>query len=358
MITENSVEFELAEVLETYIKTYQWIPTDASQKIDKSTTDDLFSIRVRTYNEEEGRPFLARPCNSNIKQIPLVGEHVLVFRAINQESTTDKRRGQWYYFPAISIQSAVNNNSLPGIARNRGNDVNEVPQNIAEKPLGETFEEQVVSPLQPYEGDILIEGRFGNSIRLGSTIQLNSSATIDDIDKRYTLSPSWNGNLNSDPIIILSNGQINKKNKEFVVESFDTDQASLYLTSTQQVSDAGINLELNKHTSISEFDTSQLIGSANRIVLSAKTDSIILNGSKRISLISREGTRLGKDDASNPIVKGKELKEILADLINAILAGVVYEPAGIISTPLQKQKLLDIRAKLNNINSKNHFLDI
>lgn len=352
MITENSVEFELAEVLETYNKTYQWIPTDASQKIDKSTTDDLFSIRVRTYNEEEGRPFLARPCNSNIKQIPLVGEHVLVFRAINQESTTDKRRGQWYYFPAISIQSAVNNNSLPGIARNRGNDVNEVPQNIAEKPLGETFEEQVVSPLQPYEGDILIEGRFGNSIRLGSTIQDASNSS------RYTLSPSWNGNSNSDPIIILANGQVNKKNKEFVVESFDTDQASLYLTSTQQVSDAGINLELNKHTSISEFDTSQLIGSANRIVLSAKTDSIILNGSKRISLISREGTRLGKDDASNPIVKGKELKEILADLINAILAGVIYEPAGITSTPKQKQKLLDIRAKLNNINSKNHFLDI
>jgi len=207
MITENSVEFELAEVLETYNKTYQWIPTDASQKIDKSTTDDLFSIRVRTYNEEEGRPFLARPCNSNIKQIPLVGEHVLVFRAINQESTTDKRRGQWYYFPAISIQSAVNNNSLPGIARNRGNDVNEVPQNIAEKPLGETFEEQVVSPLQPYEGDILIEGRFGNSIRLGSTIQDASNSS------RYTISPSWNGNLNSDPIIILANGQVNKKIK-------------------------------------------------------------------------------------------------------------------------------------------------
>jgi hypothetical protein len=39
--------------------------------------------------------------------------------------------------------------------------------------LGETFNENNVlnnRPLLPYEGDIIYEGRFGNSIRFGSTV--------------------------------------------------------------------------------------------------------------------------------------------------------------------------------------------
>ena len=73
------------------------------------------------------------------------------------------------------------------------------------------FEEKIVSPLQPFEGDVLLEGRWGNSIRLGSTgTQPND---------RYSLTSQFTGDSSTDPIIILSNHQVNKKNKEFVVES-------------------------------------------------------------------------------------------------------------------------------------------
>ena len=347
MIYENSVEFGLAEVVEIYDKTYKWIPADASSKLDRSTTDDLFSISVRSYNEEEQQPFVARPANPNVKQIPLIGEHVLVFRSINQESTTDKKRGQWYYFPAISLQSGINNNSLPGVARNRGNDVNEVPEDIAKIVGSEKFDEKIVSPLQPFEGDVLIEGRFGNSIRLGSTGKNDS--------ERYTKERNYSGTNSTDPIIILSNGQLNKKNKEFVVESFEDDQASLYLTSTQQISDNGIQLDFNKHTAVSEFNTSQLIGSADRIILNSKSYSVILNSSNRISLIATEGVRIGSDNASEPMILGDKLESVLIKILDIIQAGGINSAGK--TTPIRIADIQTLRTTINEIRSNKHFLD-
>ena len=277
----------------------------------------------------------------------MIGEHVLVFRSINQESTTDKKRGQWYYFPAISLQSGINNNSLPGVARNRGNDVNEVPDDIATKDLGKEFDEQVISPLQPYEGDVLIEGRFGNSIRLGSTGKNDS--------ERYTKERNYSGTNSTDPIIILSNGQLNKKNKEFVVESFEDDQASLYLTSTQQISDNGIQLDFNKHTAVSEFNTSQLIGSADRIILNSKSDSVILNSSNRISLIATEGVRIGSDNASEPMILGDKLESVLIKILDIIQAGGVNSAGK--TTPIRIADIQTLRTTINEIRSNKHFLD-
>ena len=83
-------------------------------------------------------------------------------------------------------------------------------------PPGKTFEEKVISPLQPYEGDLLIEGRWGNSIRFGSSVNTSSE---------YTVNSNWSG-TNGSPIIILSNKRSNKPQKEFVVEDINTDGSS------------------------------------------------------------------------------------------------------------------------------------
>jgi len=67
--------------------------------------------------------------------------------------------------------------------------------------------------------------------------------------------------------------------------------------------------------------------------------------------------RIGSESANHPLVKGDELKNILSELINIMVAGVIYTPAGIVSTPLELDKLFTLREKLGNINSKNHYLD-
>lgn len=335
MPTSNTVIFKLAEVVNTYEDTYKY----STEQID-----NLFKIDVQTYGELESRILSARPANPNIKQIPLNGEHVIIFSGLQQESNDSKKRNQWYYLPAYAIQSAINNNALPGVSRLRGDQ--EDPNEVYNQPLGKSFEEKQISPLQPYEGDLLIEGRFSNSIRLGSTVKENN----------YTIAPSWSGNENGDPIIIISNGHNNKPNKEFTVESFDNDHASIYLTSTQKLDTISLSTGLTKSRSLNDFNTSQLIGDADRIILRAKSDSIILDTPNRITLNTPD-LRIGSESANHPLVKGDELKNILSELINIIVAGVIYTPAGIVSTPLELDKLFTLREKLGNINSKNHYLD-
>jgi hypothetical protein len=78
----------------------------------------------------------------------------------------------------------------------------------------------------PYMGDVIYEGRWGNSIRFGSTVKSKS---------QYSNPWSRSGN-NGDPITIVRNGQ-NKLANEFgaepITENIKNDLSSIYLTSTQ-----------------------------------------------------------------------------------------------------------------------------
>jgi hypothetical protein len=58
----------------------------------------------------------ARPSISMYLQIPLIGEHVLIFNAYNQETTLTNTGIQWYYFKPYAIQSNINANLVPGIS--------------------------------------------------------------------------------------------------------------------------------------------------------------------------------------------------------------------------------------------------
>mgnify|MGYP003132978447 FL=1 len=326
------VNFLLAEVIQNNI-------SDTYKEDDKS---NFGSVIVRTYDERKTQELICRPANPRHNDIPLIGEHVLIFQGTNQFSTVDKFRRQWYYFPAYNIQSNVNHNALPGIAEAQTSNVNAIGEQL---PLGESFKEKEVSQLQPYEGDTIIQGRFSNSIRLGSTVN----------NGNYTLQPTWGGDTDGDPIIIISNAHKDLKDKKFTIESFKEDFSSLYLTSMQQLIDLKLYRNPTKSSPITSFKTSQFIADANRIILRAKTDSIILDSPNRITLGSPE-IRIGAESAGHPLVKGDKLRMILNDLVAVISAGVIG-PAGIASAPLQQGKLINILKDIGELNSNFHYFD-
>jgi hypothetical protein len=205
----NEIRWDVAEVLE-YDNTYQYAPpTDQSS----GNTNNLFAIKVRTatavFNAEV---FYVRPSNINLKQIPLVGEFVLIYKTFNEYTSKSRRREGWYYVTTIDVHSNINENLLPGITGNL------TDTEIANIKPGKTFKSKAVSPLQPYEGDYLLEGRFGNSIRFGSSINTSFPETY------YHASPTWlspSSDNDGDPIIILANGRKNLTNKEFVIENIE-----------------------------------------------------------------------------------------------------------------------------------------
>lgn len=310
-MSSRRIEWDVAEVIE-YDYTYRYIPNDQTN----STVDKLFALKVRscsTYFND--KLILARPSNINMKQIPLIGEFVLIYKTFNQQATTDQWREGWYYVSSIDIQSSINHNMLPGLSDGARQ------QDIDETKPGQTFNQKAISPLQPYEGDFLIEGRFGNSIRFGNTV----STTYPD--GYYYKAPTWftpggqnsSNILQSDPIITISNGRINKQGREFVVEDLENDASSLYLTSTQQLDTLILSKDLTVHNN--SFAGSQFVGVADRVILRAKQDIVIIDSEEGIVLNTPNEVYIGGEDASEPLAHGLVLQRILQLIVQAIGAG-------------------------------------
>jgi hypothetical protein len=145
----------------------------------------------------------------------------------------------------------------------------------------------------------------------------------------------------SSPIIILSNRKPSTP-KKFTLENVNDDYSSLYLTSPgQEIKTIQLSKELTRSNG---FSGSQLVGSADKIVLQAKTGTIVLDAFKRISMNADE-ILLGSEGATSPLVKGEILKQILQHIISAIRAGVIG-PAGAYSIPTPGSWELSLQQKV------------
>lgn len=320
----------VAEVIsDASISTYK-------QNIDGQKSNKLYQIRCRLIsNDVTKNECDAYPADINLKRIPLVGEHVLIFRAYSDDSRYTSKKPAWYYLSNVAISTNINNNSIPGIS---GRD-------LEESPIGTTFEEQTIPAMQPYEGDVLFQGRFGNRIRLGSTVK-NS--------KTYDRLPTWSKGNDGDPIIILStNKSRDVSDASFSVEHAEQDAASLYLTSTQQINALKITKPLTIHNS---FDGSQFIGVADRIILRAKRDIAVIDSEKGIVLNTPNNIYIGGEKASQPMVHG----DVLLDVLSKILDHLQFVPiqcGELTGGFLSKTQLASARQRLNDLVSSKYRME-
>ena len=131
-----------------------------------------------------------------------------------------------YYFPPIAIHKSPTSNALPNAVTDKGDFFQ-----------GSYFKENInIRPLRPYEGDVLVEGRWGNSIRFGSTV-----------DNQKTLFPNYWSNMGEkgNPITIIRNGQNpgtqspQDENPRLpyihIIEDIQNDDATIALCSNQQI---------------------------------------------------------------------------------------------------------------------------
>ena len=205
---------------------------------------DSTRIEDRNINSYDG---VAKPYFPQISYIPLENEIVNVFRLPSWKVTFDKTKKIHYYFPPINIWSHPHHNTVPtpeqyvdeGESISPADDYKQnfsrrnIPKDI-EIPLGDYFAEKTdIKPLLPYEGDHILQGRFGNSIRFGST-----SRGIDiPENQKNPWSNGAKGNI-GDPITIIRNGQsIGADSEGWIpgIENIHFDPASIYLTSNQKL---------------------------------------------------------------------------------------------------------------------------
>jgi hypothetical protein len=337
----RAIEWDVAEVL-AYDYTYQYIPPDQVN----SNVDKLFALKVRSCSGYfNNNIFIVKPSNINLKQIPLVGEFVLIYKTFNEQSTSKIWREGWYYVTSIDVQSSINENMLPGLSD--GISQEEIDNIVP----GRTFKRKSVSPLQPYEGDFILEGRFGNSIRFGSSVN-----TAYPAEYYYKSNPWFTpgatgggaGNIGGDPIIVLSNRQNNLPGKEFVVENLELDASSLYLTSTQYLDTLTLSKQLIVHNN--SFAGSQFVGVADRVVLRAKTDVAVIDSEEGIVLNTPGEIYIGGEDASELLAHGLVLQQILLLLVQAIAAG--YTTSGGAACVINEKTIIgqiyDLMPELNS----------
>ena len=189
---------------------------------------------------------IARPLFSFLKNYPLKNEIVLI--ASSYDKSFYQGGGSTnYYFPNLNIWNHPHHNALPTTKgmlddltkqdyeqTENGIVVRQIEDEGTDIDLGDYFKEQIkIKPLLPYEGDTIIEGRFGNSIRLGST---NIGEDILEENKNRWSNMGETG----DPITVIRNGQLedtDEKGWVHTIEDIDDDASSIYLTSNQQLKD-------------------------------------------------------------------------------------------------------------------------
>ena len=226
----------------------------------------------------------AYPFDMSMRRIPLIGESVIILQGASGESSPDKRNSNttYYYLNPISIQKNPHNNALPtsktllssgaavaGYAAAAAG-IPGISGGGGDADLGVGFSERDdVGSVQPFIGDVLLEGRFGHSMRFGYT---PSGADT-------TKQPTWNASTDNDPITILTNGRKSGGDyNKFIIETIDDDLSSIYLTSSQQIQLKTSQNKLGSADAQSSFSNPSVVITSDRILLNSKTDYVILSG--------------------------------------------------------------------------------
>jgi len=364
-------ELEPGEVLD-------FIETDSDlQKLPEELKTDqsyIGAIQVRPlYSGKDVRkedcPF-ARPLSVNEKFYPAIGEIVILVEYVKG----------LYYKDIINIDGNINNNAQPDISINKltsdtsqtkNYKKNTPPQKSNNKTkLGKVLidKNDKVKPLQPHEGNYILEGKFGNSIRFGS-------------------------NKNNEPHIKIRNGQATENDSKpaltYIEEDINKDKNSIWLIENDTVAFIPDTKEAPKNTV--EYKGNQILINSDKIVFNSKvnelaffgkknigfstdgefcinaTKDIIINSKANIKTIStsetniKAGTRtvidspkvlIGSNGSSEPLVLGNKWKAYMTELLNAIIAHIHKSGSGPTDMPLNDPKFSALIAKLDTILSK------
>ena len=298
----------------------------------------------------------ALPLFPNLSQVPVENEIVYIINLPSSNVQSNVNSMVNYYFQSINIWGSVHHNAIPDPidAINRGTTgaqtrdyqqieggiVRRVTDGSTEINLGDTFNERIdVRNLQPYEGDIIHEGRWGQSIRFGSTV---SGSVIPN---------PWSDNgENGDPLTIIRNGQHEEDTDPWVpqVEDINTDASSIYLTSNQLIpinaSSTSYLSYFSPPTPTNEYVEEQIILNSGRLLLNSKSDSILLSSFNTINLnsvnsvnidskttiIKSNTINLGDKNATEPVILGNKFLDDFEELVKNLnsLATALQQPIG------------------------------
>ena len=209
----------------------------------------------------------AFPLTIGVKQYPLVNEIVLIITGPTPDFQENNSQVLSYYSSVVNIWGSPHHNALP----TQGVDF--------EFPIGKNIPElKDINPLYPFPGDVLVEGRQGQSIRMGGY--------------KSDKNPFTGTVNNGKPFTIISNGQIKTKNGiDPIVEDVNKDANSIYMMSDHIVN---ITPATRKQVTYDvlpqasgQYLGNQIVLNGGRITINAKEESALISAKEAIGLNAR-----------------------------------------------------------------------
>lgn len=260
--TPQQSPFFFAKVVEVILDSDVEVYDTNNQQI----TFPIGSIQYRPLNEDSttnSTKDYAKPLDSNQKQLPLVNEIVKITLAPTSNIQKKASDSIPCYSTIVGVWSNPSHNAIP----DAGTDSSEV--------LGGVLQLTDINPLYPFPGDILTEGRQGQSIRIGGY----SSKENPWVDAAN----------DGKPYIVISNGQIQTDNGvDHIVEDINKDPNSLYFLSDHTVPLNSANKKRDSYDlapqTADQYRGNQVIINGGRLFFNAKEESLLLSAKDSVGI--------------------------------------------------------------------------
>ena len=302
--------------------------------------------------------------DTGIKVYPLKGEIVKIISAPDENIGISVTSRKTYYMPAVNIWNQNNHNAYP-----------DTTQNVGPVDLGTGVQENSnVQILSPLPGDIILEGRTGNSIRLGG----------------------YNGNYtpnskNGSPYIFLRAGQVDgPTSADTSVENINTDKTSVYLATDQIIP---LRLSTNKRKSYRQppidadsYEGGQFVINSDRVVINGRASDVLVSSRESVGVSAKSVNLDGIDyvgvdakrvylgekakEEEQPAVLGKANEQVLLKIAETLstIAAALQElaatpaPAAAVAKlislgPIVNSYATEIRALVPGTKSSKVFID-
>lgn len=307
-------------------------------------------------------------CKQNsFRRLPIKNEIVSIqsdFRADTTEDYGRTHKERFYWTEIIPVWNSTHLNTYPDLERDGSEPAD----------TGLTFVEvDTVKPLQLCEGDVSIEGRHGNTIRLGGTTRKDSPISKKDV--------------NGKPYIVVRTGQA-ESDKDTVFEDIDKDATSLYMVSDHKVPLTQANTKRKAWRNdkgpqeAKDYKGKQLLVNTDRVFINAREHDIELSSKGETGINAKQVSIDGKDyvaiDADkiyvgtgafhemDPLLLGTKTTDWLSNLCTSLdnlltVMGTTVSPAQLASMAAAamscKAQVNAYKATLSSLKSKKSFVE-
>ena len=238
------------------------------------------------------------PLMPHIVNIPLVGEHVVVI----------EYNGQHFYTGIVNRLNNPNQNAIAGVT----------PKFFLRK-YGDTFKRKDIRRIQVNEGDIVYEGRWGNTIKFGCNTKKDNSPNIRIRAGQKVLKRGEEG----------TSAAAERRRSQVIEEDINLDKSSIYLSTNETIRLDGMKTSGGRRFYDEYIKGNSIVMNSDKLFLNARKGNINLRSQKNLVLEGDEvfihakkgrTIKMGPPNAIFiPTINAEVLNELLFNLVSAFV---------------------------------------